>query len=134
MKENGKINSVDLFFYSHGTFNSCGVLITFFGKNEICVNSQTNDKHRQILILDVAIDESEYILVNIYNENIESEQQKVLNDLIELIKKVNIIHGKRIVLAGDFNLFFDSNLEAKGGKPILKEKSIERIDRVKGRI
>ena len=125
MKENGKINSVDLFFYSHGTFNSCGVLITFFGKNEICVNSQTNDKHGQILILDVAIDESEYILVNIYNENIESEQQKVLNDLSELIKKV---------LAGDFNLFFDSNLEAKGGKPILKEKSVERIDRVKGRI
>ena len=114
-------------FYLHGTSNSCGVLITFFGKNKICVNSQTTDKHGRILILDVTIDGSEYILVNIYNANIESEQLKVLNDLSELMKKVNITHGKQIVLAGDFNLFFDSNLEAKGGKPILKEKSVARL-------
>ena len=31
--------------------------------------------------------------------------------------------GKQFVLASDFSLFFDSNLEAVGGKPILKEKS-----------
>ena len=108
-------------FYSHVSSNSCGVLNTFFGKNKICVNSQTTDKHGRILILDVTIDGSEYILVNIYNANIESEQLKVLNDLSELMKKVNVIHGKQIVLAGDFNLFFDSNLEAKGGKPIQKK-------------
>ena len=29
------------------------------------------------------------------------------------MKKINITYGKQIVLAGDFNLFFDSNLEAK---------------------
>ena len=68
-------------------------MITFFGKNEICVNSQTTDKYGRILILDIAIDGSEYILVNIYNANIESEQLKVLNYLIELMKKVNIAHG-----------------------------------------
>ena len=43
------------------------------------VNSQITDKHRQILILDVTIDGSEYILVNIYNTNKWSEQLKVLN-------------------------------------------------------
>ena len=102
-----------LAFYLHGTSNSCGVLITFFGKNKIRVNSQTGDKHGQILILDLSIDGPEDILVNIYNANIESEQLKVLNDLSELMKKVNITHGKQIVLAGDFNLFFDSNLEGK---------------------
>ena len=32
--------------------------------------------------------------------------------------------GKQFVLASYFNLFFDSNLEAVGGKPILKEKSV----------
>ena len=101
-------------FYSHGTSNSCGVLITFLGKNNLCV-----------------IDGSECILVNIYNANTESEQLKVLNDLSELIKKINITYGKQIVLAGDFNLFFDSNLEAKGGKPILKEKSVARMVELK---
>ena len=118
-------------FYLHGTSNSCGVLITFFGKNKICVNSQITDKQRRILILDVAIDGSEYILVNFYNANTESEQLKVINDLSELMKKVNITQGKQIVLAGDFNLFFDSNLEATGGKPFLKEKSIVRMVELK---
>ena len=84
------------------------------GKNKLCV-----------------IDGSECILVNIYNANTESEQLKVLNDLSELIKKINITYGKQIVLAGDFNLFFDSNLEAKGGKPILKEKSAARMVELK---
>ena len=43
------------------------------------------------------------------------------------MKKVNITHGKQTVLAGDFNLYFDSNLEPKGCKPILKEKSVARV-------
>ena len=92
-------------FYSHSTSNFCGVLIKFFGKNKICVNSQTTDKHGQIIILDVMIDGCEYILVNIYNANIESEQLKVLNDLSELMKKVNTTHGKQIDLASGFKFF-----------------------------
>ena len=61
-------------FYSHDTSKSCGVLIKLFGKNKICVNSQITGKHRRILILGVTIDRSEYILVNTYNANTESEQ------------------------------------------------------------
>ena len=98
----------------------------FFGENKICVNRQITDKrrntssrcnHRWAWI----------ILVNIHNTNTESEQSKILNDLNELMKKVNTTHGKQIVLAGDINLFFDNNLEAMGGKPILKEKSVARM-------
>ena len=65
-------------FYSHGTSNFCDVLITFFGKNKRYVNSQITEKLGRILILDVTIDGTEYILVNIYNANTESEQLKVL--------------------------------------------------------
>ena len=70
------------------------------GKNKVCVNSQINDRHEGILILDVTIDGSEYILVNT-----ESEELKILIDLSELMKKVNITHGKQIVSADNFNLF-----------------------------
>ena len=106
-------------------------MTTFFEKNKICVNSQTTDKHGRILTLDVTIDGSKYILIDIYNENIESEQLKVLNDLSEVTKKVNVTHEKQIVLTGNFSLFFDSNLEAKGGKQILKEKSVARMIELK---
>ena len=118
-------------FYSHSTSNSCGVLITFFGKNKIYGNSQITDKRGPILILHIMIDGSEYILVSIYNANTESEHLKVLNNLSELLKKVNITHGKQIFLTNDFNLFFDSNLEPKGGKPILKEKAFARVVELK---
>ena len=37
---------------------SCDVLITFFGKNKICVNSQVTEKNGGILMLDVMIDGS----------------------------------------------------------------------------
>ena len=106
IKKNGKTNSVNLFFI-HTVFLTCGTLITFFEKNEICVNSQITEKHGQILVLDITIDGSEYILVNIYSANTESEQLKVLNDLSELMKKFNIAHGKQIASAGSFNLFLE---------------------------
>ena len=47
---------------------TCGV---FLKKNKICATSQITDKHRRILILDVTIDGSEYILVNFHNANAE---------------------------------------------------------------
>ena len=47
------------------------------------------------------------------------------------MKMVNITYGTQIVLAGNSNLFFDSNLEAKGGKPILKEKPVARMVELK---
>ena len=47
------------------------------------------------------------------------------------MKKVNITHGKQIILAGDFNLFFKGNLETKGGKPVVNEKSVARMIELK---
>ena len=47
-----------------------------------------------------------------------------MNDLSELMKKFNITQRKQTVL-------FDSNLETKGAKPILKEKSVARMVELK---
>ena len=54
-----------------------------------------------------------------------------MNDLSELMKKFNITQRKQTVLTGDFDVFFDSNLETKGAKPILKEKSVARMVELK---
>ena len=111
LKENGKMNSVELFFYSHGTSNSCGVLITFFGKNIICVNTKTTDKHGRVVILDVLIDWSEFILVNIYIVYKHREWTTKCFEwcnyewLNQQMKKVNMTLGKQTFLADDFNLF-----------------------------
>ena len=116
-------------FYSHGTSQSCGVLFAFFGNLNFSVNKQVGDKNGRILILDVNIDEIRYVLVHIYNANTEVEQVQVLSELSELMKNIIFSQENRIVLAVDFNVFFDSKLETKGGKPSNKKnkKSNKKI-------
>ena len=54
------------FFFSHGKSNSCSVLIAYFGTGTFTVKKQQTDKEGRILILDVSINDSEYILINLY--------------------------------------------------------------------
>ena len=118
-------------FYSHGTSQSCGVLIAYFGNLNFSVNKQVGDKNGRILILDVNIDEIRYVLVNIYNANTEVEQVQVLSKLNELMKNIFLGGENRIVLASEVNVFFNSKLETKGGKPSLKQKSIAKLIELK---
>ena len=42
-----------------------------------------------------------------------------------------IIAKKKIVFGGDFNLIFDCKLDAPGGNPILKKKSLVKLIEIK---
>ena len=106
-------------FFSHGKSNSCGVLIAYFGTGTFIVKKKQTDNEGRILILDVSINDSEYILINLYNAKTENEQIDVLSSLFELLEEFDISPTKQLVMAGDFNLFFNSKLEAQGGNPIL---------------
>ena len=97
------------------------------GNLNFSVNKQVGDKNGRILILDVNIDEIRYVLVNIYNANNEVEQVQVLSELSELMKNINFSEENRIVLAGDLDVFLDSTLEMKGGKPSLKQNSVAKL-------
>ena len=43
------------------------------------------------------------------------------------MKNISFWDQNRIILAGDLNVFFDSKLETKGGKPSLKQKSEAKL-------
>ena len=73
------------------------------------------------------LDGDHYILINLYNANTETEQCKTLNELQSLLNFFDINQNKRIIFAGDSNIFFSAKLEARGGKPILKRKSIIKL-------
>ena len=91
---------------------------------------QTNkksDKSGRVLLVEATIDDTVFVLINIYNANTESEQLETLSDLVSIIDKVKDIQSKNIVLGGDFNVIFDISLECLGGNPCLKKKSIEKL-------
>ena len=116
--KNGRKDFKGQIFFSHGKSNSCGVLIAYFGTGTFTVKKQQTDKEGRILILDVSINDSEYILINLYNANTENEQIDVLSSLSKLLEDFDISLAKQLVVTGDFNLFFNSKLEAQGKRDL----------------
>ena len=83
------------------------------------------------MILDVSINDSECILINFYNANTEKEQIDILNNMFVLLEKFDTNRKKQLIMAGDFNLLFDSNLDAQGGNPTIKKKLLAKLFELK---
>ena len=116
----------DPLFFSHSKTNSCGVATGFCGKNSFDLIDQKSDENERILITKAKINEDNFIIINIYNSNTESEQLKTFSILQNMLDDIEI-SNKQIVFGGDFNLIFDCKLETNGGSPVLKKKSIAKL-------
>ena len=90
IKQEWKEDFKDQVFFSHGKTNSSGALIAYFRKKTFFVNKQKTDKEGRILILDVSINDSEYVLITLHNGNTEKEQIDVLNNMFVLLEKFDI--------------------------------------------
>ena len=79
------------------------------------------------LVTEIEIDVSVFVLVNIYNANIELEQLHTLNNILNTPETFEDIQNKNIVLDGDFNVILNSCLDAEGGKPVIKKQAIAKL-------
>ena len=70
--------------------------------------------------MDADIDEETFVLINLCNANTVTEKIKTIYELDQLISDFCLDSNKEIILAVDFNLFFDPSPETSGGKPALK--------------
>ena len=66
-------------------------------------------------------------MINLYNPNTENEQVEVLNTLLSMMKTIDKNENANLLLAGDFNIFFDTNLECCGDNPSFKQKSVAKL-------
>ena len=90
-KRLGKLKGPILF--SHGKTNSCGVATGYIRNNKVDILDKKIDKNGRISILDVMVDETNFVLVNIYNPNTEAEQVTTILDLgkiSEIIKDFSV--------------------------------------------
>ena len=62
-----------------------------------------------------------------YNPNTEYEQVEVLNTLLTMIKTINMNENSNPLLGGNFNLFFNTNLECCRGNMSSKQKSVAKL-------
>ena len=68
------------FFFSHEKTHSCEVLVGYYGTKKIEVTNIKNVATGRILLLEINIDDSLFVLINIYNTNNEPDQLKTLAD------------------------------------------------------
>ena len=70
-------------------------------------------------------------MINLYNAITEKEQIEILSNLFALLKTFDIDPNEYVIMAGDFNLFFNSKLDAAGGEPTIKRKSLAKLMELK---
>ena len=63
-----------------------GVLIAYLGKNSFVLNEQKADKAGRISILDTTLYTDQSIPINLDSANIATEQEKILEELQNLVK------------------------------------------------
>ena len=109
-------------FFPHGKTNSWGVLTANFGKQTFNVKKQETDKEGHILILDVSVNDSEYILINLYNANTEKEQVNAFSNMFALLRKFDVNPKKTDNYGGRFEFTFWLKIRCTGWESYYEEK------------
>ena len=99
----------------------------FLGNKKIKCNEIVTDNNGRIIVLEAEIDDEIFLLINLYNPNTEAEQVKTLCELEQMLDIFSLDSYKNVFFAGDFNCFFNSNLEASGGNPTLKKFLVSKL-------
>ena len=59
--------------------------------------NKKSDENGQILIIDTKVNDKKFLLVNVYNLNMESEQTKALGTLKNQLEDMDNISDKKII-------------------------------------
>ena len=93
-------------------------------QESLSLKKKNTDEEGCILILDVSSNDSVYILINLYKANTENMQIDVLSSWLKLLEEFDTNPTKQVVMDRNFNLFFDSKLEAQVWNPTIKKEII----------
>ena len=114
--------------FSHGVNDARSTLICFGEGLEYKILNKRNDEDGRFVIIKCMIQDRLFLLANLYNSNKEPQQIEVLDNLISVIRTIHKDHECDIVLGGDFNFIFNTDLESDEGNPKLKLSSIATIN------
>ena len=118
--------SGSIIFY-HGKSDARGVLIAFREEVNYRVITQHVNNNGRYIVLNVLIDNNPVILVNYYALNVESEQLKLLDELNHIFNSFEITENTVFIWGGDFNMIFDTTLDADRGSPKLKINAFSKL-------
>ena len=98
--------------FSHRKSDSRGVLIAFREGLDYKIDFGFRDNDGRYLIIQTKTQDEPFILVNYYAPNEEGAQIPVLSKINEIIQNLETEEDTTTIWGGDFNLFFDVQLDA----------------------
>ena len=114
--------------YVHGTHNSKGVLIAFKDGVNLDIQTKIVDSDGKFIIIKTIINESNVVIVNYYTPNDEPSQVETLTKIDSHIRSLKLEDNTTFLFGGDFNMYFDTKLNADGGNPKLKVNSLAQLE------
>ena len=120
----------DKLIFSHRESNARGVMIAVRESLDIKVIYVFKDNNGRFIIMYAYVQNKPFLLVNYYAPNDEGGQVQTLSEINNIIDKIGIEINTSIIWGGgggDFNLYFDTFLDADGGNPKLKINSLSRL-------
>lgn len=115
-------------FFAHGTTNSRGCCILIRDSVDFKPIHVRADSNGRFLTVQCMINGDSRTLVNVYAPNVESDQVTFIKNLDEILVNCGISNLNDIVMAGDWNVVRDMDLDKSGGNYFVKKRSIESID------
>ena len=114
-------------FFSHGTNHSRGVLILVKDRLDFKLQSVKVDSEGRYILLEALIQDSPFVLLNIYAPNTSTEQCEFFEKIAEELKSSVTLSNSSLLVGGDFNVIFDHDLDGSGGVKKMK-KSVKILE------
>ena len=116
-------------FFAHGSNHSCGVMTLIRKDLDFEDESCLCDPAGRFIILNATVQGVKYVFANIYAPNKVRDQCIYFKELQDRLDGIISSPEQKVVIGGDFNVTFDSNLGCSGGSPAQKEsvKVLEEI-------
>ena len=120
-------------FQNHGSSNSRGVMIAFSRGFDKKNPKYVDDNNGRIQILTFEHKHKKYMIINLYNDNIEKDQVETLKRVDNLMGTFSDINEYSIIIGGDWNFILDKDLDSYGGNPKIKLNSLAEHIKLKNK-
>jgi len=102
-------------FFSHGTNHSKGTICLVREGFDLEVEEIKCDTNGRFIIMKVKIQEENFVLVNLYMPNMESQQSLFLKDLTKCMNNYGIQASDNILIGGDWNSTSENEIDRASG-------------------
>ena len=102
--------------FAHGTNHSRVVLILFSDELQLEIKNVVEDKGGRYIFLEALIQDSPFLLVNLYAPTKSHEQCFFFDRVTSVLEDMRFDPNCQFIIGGDFNTHLDSNLNNLGGR------------------